>query len=135
MKFVYLIGISFLFYYGVSAQDLTGSWINELGSVLVIDSIATDGSIQGVYKSSSGVDGKTFELTGAVNQGNTDVIAIAFRVRWEGYSSITSWTGFAHIDSEGPYIKTMWHLVRPDEKEPWERIITNSSTFRPYHED
>lgn len=110
---------------------MAGEWVNELGSVLVIDSILSDGTIHGVYKSSTGVDGKVFQLSGTINQGDTDVIAIAFRVRWDGYSSITSWTGFMDSDAQGKYIKTLWHLVRPDEIEPWERIITNSSTFRP----
>ena len=113
------------------SQDIKGAWINELGSILAIDSIAANGVIIGSYISSSGVDGKVFRLTGAVNRGSSPVISISFSVLWDGYSSITSWTGYIDTDQQGRYIKTMWHLVRPDEVEPWERIITNSSTFRP----
>ena len=135
MRYLLILISVVLFQPVLFSQEITGEWINELGSVLVIDSISAYDIIHGVYKSSSGVDGKVFELSGTVNQGDTDVMAIAFRVRWEGYSSITSWTGFMDSDSEGRYIKTLWHLVRPDEEEPWERVITNSSTFRPMYKD
>ena len=118
-------------------SDLTGTWQNELGSQLVIESITPDSQIEGVYKSSSGVDGKTFALMGWVNnyqkQGES-AVSIAFSVRWEGYASITSWTGSCAVDDEGPFIKTLWHLVRPDTEFEWERVIANSSTFRPVGE-
>ncbi len=119
------------------AQDckaLEGDWKNELGSILVINQISTTGQLIGEYKSSSGVDGKVFPLLGWINNYNTDtggVVSIAFSVKWKGYSSITSWTGTCSNDEEGPKIKTLWHLVRPDQEFEWERIIANSSTFRP----
>lgn len=114
-----------------SQEILIDSWINELGSVLVIDSIDERGVVFGEYRSSSGVDGRVFALSGFVNSdAATGRLAISFAVRWDGYSSITSWTGFLDHDEQGTYLKTLWHLVRPGEQEPWERIITNSSTFR-----
>lgn len=119
---------------GQSCDDLQGEWINELGSVLQVDSISIHGEIHGVYKSSTGVDGKTFPLIGWVNNYQTtenNPVSIAFSVRWEGYSSITSWTGSCDVDDKGPKIKTLWHLVRPEQEFEWERIISNSSTFRP----
>ena len=122
------------------SQDIKGSWQNELGSIFVIDSISSDGFIFGKYKSSSGVDGRIFPLQGWVNnldnanKNEKHSIAVAFTVRWDGYGSITSWSGYYDEDQNGPFIKTLWHLVRPNEKEAWERIITNSSTFRPFQE-
>lgn len=120
---------------GQSCADLTGHWINELGSLLVIDKIETDGSITGEYRSSTGVDGQVFPLMGWVNNYSGEepkVPSIAFSVRWEGYNSITSWTGSCDSDSDGPRIKTLWNLVRPEQEFEWERIISNSSTFRPH---
>ena len=112
--------------------QLNGSWQNELNSQLIIDSISTDGQIFGLYKSSSGVDGRIFKMDGKVNQHpDSKVIAISFTVKWDDYGSITSWTGYVDVDYEANlYMKTLWHLVRPQNAEPWERIITNSSEFR-----
>lgn len=112
-------------------QNMAGEWINELGSALVIDSINEEGKILGKYASSTGVDGKIFPLNGWVNK-NDDYpgeINISFSVRWKGYGSITSWTGYCYTDDEGSHIKTIWNLVRSGKEFNWERIITNSSTF------
>ena len=121
--------------YGQTCQNLEGKWENELGSLLVIEKIKSDGSIVGEYRSSTGVDGKVFPLVGWVNNydgADNAVPSIAFSVRWEGYNSITSWTGSCDNDEEGPRIKTLWNLVRPEQEFEWERIISNSSTFRPH---
>ncbi len=113
------------------AQDLTGTWINELGSQLVIDSVDTNGFLFGEYRSSSGVDGKVFPMQGWTNRKpNSPSIAVAFNVHWGEYGSITSWSGYLDQDVQGLFLKTLWHLVRPTEKQPWERIISNSSTYR-----
>jgi hypothetical protein len=113
--------------------QLRGSWVNELGSLLVVDSVDAEGKIHGQYQSSTGVDGKVFPLLGWVNRGTDEdgILSVAFTVRWEGYGSITSWTGYLDTDADGHYIKTLWHLVRPGTQYPWERIIANSSVFRP----
>ena len=67
----YVVRVYFLMVLSVPAcvfaqdcQSLLGTWQNELGSQLVIDSIATGGEISGEYRSSSGVDGKVFQLIG-----------------------------------------------------------------------
>ena len=136
MRFLLTFGAVALSLMAISqdCSDLTGQWINELGSVLVIEAINTDGSIKGEYRSSTGVDGKIFPLQGWINNdgpGSGGPPSIAFSVRWEGYSSITSWTGSCDEYAEGPRIKTLWHLVRPNQEFEWERVIANSSTFRP----
>jgi len=111
--------------------DLQGAWENELGSVFHIDSIATSGEIHGRYASSTGVDGKVFPMQGFINytEENPTEINVSFTVRWEGYGSITSWTGYVYKLEGKEKIKTMWHLVRSGKEYDWERIITNSSTF------
>jgi len=134
MRCVCLISILFFFastFVSAQKDSLLGQWQNELGSILVIDTVSDSGEIVGAYQSSSGVDGKVFALQGFVNEiTDSEVVSVAFSVRWEGYGSITSWTGFLDRDKGGLYLKTLWLLVRPGEQEPWERIITNSSTFR-----
>lgn len=117
--------------FGQTCQDIKGSWANELGSILVIDSVQNDGKILGRYASSTGVDGKVFELQGWVNNMDSFSPTISFTVRWNDYGSITSWTGYCQDHDGEPYIKTLWHLVRPPQTYEWERIIVNTSTFRP----
>lgn len=112
-------------------SQLNGRWINELGSVLIVDEVLENGKINGQYASSTGVDGKTFPLSGWVNQSKDqpEEVNISFMVKWEGYGSITSWTGYCLNTEEGSQIKTIWNLVRSGKEFDWERIITNSSTF------
>jgi hypothetical protein len=118
----------------LQAQDcseLKGQWVNELGSVLVVDETTNEGKILGHYASSTGVDGKVFPLEGWVNS-NADYpneFNISFSVRWKGYGSITSWTGYCIEENGESKIKTIWNLVRSGKEYDWERIITNSSTF------
>jgi len=124
----------FLLAIGVYGQDcinMEGKWVNELGSVLVIDSISNNGGIIGKYASSTGVDGKIFPMAGWINRsaGHPGEVNISFTVRWKGYGSITSWTGYCHFDGEVSKITTIWNLVRSGKDYNWERIITNASTF------
>ena len=115
----------------LSGQELVGTWQNELGSELVIDSVSAAGTLYGEYRSSSGVDGKIFLMQGWTNRNpDSPSTAVALNVHWGEYGSITSWSGYLDHDDRGYFIKTLWHLVRPNEQQPWERIISNSSTFR-----
>lgn len=123
-----------LFAHQSNSQDclkLRGQWVNELGSALIIEEVSQDGKIIGQYASSTGVDSKVFPLSGWMNrtEENPEEINIAFMVRWKGYGSITSWTGYCVEDQDGTRIKTVWNLVRSGKEYDWERIITNSSTF------
>lgn len=110
---------------------MTGTWVNELGSALIIDEITEEGRIVGRYASSTGVDGKIFPLEGWINwaKESPEEINVGFMVRWEGYGSITSWTGYLLNENNQSRIKTIWNLVRSGKEFDWERIITNSSTF------
>ncbi|MEE9373949.1 MAG: avidin/streptavidin family protein [Saprospiraceae bacterium] len=112
---------------------MKGDWVNELGSVLQIDSINKQGDIIGVYRSSTGVDGKEFKLKGYVNTSEEYPTEknISFAVRWIGYGSITSWSGYCTQLNNKDQIKTMWHLVRSGKEFDWERVITNASVFTP----
>lgn len=118
--------------YGQDCQNLNGTWVNELGSALVIDSIGDQGVIIGKYASSTGVDGKVFPMNGVINYKDElkSEVNVHFSVRWEGYGSITSWTGYCYTDEKGTFIKTIWNLVRSGQEFDWERIITNSSLFK-----
>ena len=129
----YILGLLLLtsVLFGQTCQNFKGSWANELGSLLVIDSVQNNGKILGRYASSTGVDGKVFELQGWVNHVDSISPTLSFTVSWNDYGSITSWTGYCLVRDGKPYIKTLWHLVRPTQTYEWERMIANTSTFTP----
>lgn len=82
----------------VEAQSppVTGTWANDHGSVLVIQSVGADGSITGTYTNNAPgykCAGIAFPLLGWV-----DGPRLSYTVRWKNGSidcaSITSWTGY-----------------------------------------
>jgi hypothetical protein len=83
---------------GAEAQSppVTGTWANDHGSVLVIRSVGTDGSVSGTYTNNAPgykCGGVPFPLVGWL-----DGPRISYSVRWKNASvdctSITSWTGY-----------------------------------------
>lgn len=123
---------------GQTCENLKGSWKNQQGSTLEINSFDDNtGEIRGKYRSDSGTDGNFFPLIGWVNSRKPEVekdhaIAISFSVRWGEIGSITSWSGTCKQDESGnPEIKTIWNLVRPVTDYEWDHILTNTATFKP----
>ena len=60
---------------------------------------------------------------------------IAFSVSFEGFGSITSWSGQLVEDENGSYIRTLWHLTRNIEEsdeveEIWRSITSGYAEFR-----
>lgn len=73
-----------------------GTWANDHGSVLVIQSVGPNGSVTGTYANNAAgykCAGAAFPITGW-----TDGPRISYTVRWKNASldcaSITSWTGY-----------------------------------------
>ncbi len=89
--------------------NLVGTWVNELGSRMQIDSV-DDGLITGTYwsKVSAEQDPVCGNLTGMV-AGDT----IGFAVNWQPtFDSVTSWSGKLLATDQGyPYIFTLWTPV------------------------
>jgi hypothetical protein len=110
----------------VGVVDLKGSWKNERGSELKIDSVV-DGKISGSFRSGVGrVDpSASFPLTGFMRG---DVVG--FVVDFGSAGSVGSWAG--QID--GNRLVTTWHLARnvPDEDEAnalWSAMLTGGDVF------
>lgn len=81
-----------------SAQSpsVTGTWVNDHGSTLVIQTIGADGSVTGTYANNAPgykCAGAAFPIIGWI-----DGARISYTVRWRNASvdcaSITSWTGY-----------------------------------------
>lgn len=78
------------------SPSVTGTWVNDHGSTLVIRSIGADGSVTGTYGSSTPgykCAGVAFPIVGWM-----DGQRISYTVLWKNASvdcnSITSWTGY-----------------------------------------
>lgn len=85
------------------------SWVNELGSVLTIDSVAGNGLMTGSYVTKVGCDaGVAQPLTGWYYAGSTGG-AMTFTVNFQGCNSITSWTG--QYNYANGSIQTLWYLA------------------------
>ncbi len=116
----------------VTSQDLfSGVWENDRGSQVTF--INQNGVLSGVYQTNVGQPDKSqkFPLTGFAESDQ-----ITFTVNFKNYGSMTSWTGQLTQDTNGPYIRTLWHLTRdvPDPAEDddlWKSITSGASEFRP----
>ncbi len=108
------------------AIDFTGTWKNERGSELRVDSVV-DGKLTGKFRSAVGrVDPSTwFPAVGFVHG---DVVG--FTVDFGSAGSVASWAG----QLDGDKLMTQWHLARdvPDAEEHeklWSAILAGADTF------
>jgi hypothetical protein len=111
-----VLAIVVLFGLLVGAQPLTAGdvWINEVGSLLVIENIAADGRIEGCYINNApctGCRGTPYPLVGwHLPSTNTMTFTVIWNNGHENCCSLTAWTGFfSPTDSR---ICTLWQLVR-----------------------
>lgn len=110
-----------------SAQSpsVTGTWANDHGSTLVIQSIGADGSVTGTYASSTPgykCAGVAFPLVGWM-----DGPRISYTVRWKNASvdcaQITSWTGYFN----GTRLGVEWVLSYDDNGTP--KVAAGSDSY------
>ncbi|HEB79981.1 MAG TPA: hypothetical protein ENI79_05860 [Rhodospirillales bacterium] len=108
-----------------SAGKLTSGskWVNQRGSVLTINSVASNGLMSGTYvnnDTSFGCVGIEYPMTGWFY-----VKPITFAVTWNNSTkkcnSLTSWIGFV----TGASIQTNWTLVTVDQQ-----TLTGKDTFK-----
>ena len=116
-------------------MNLLGTWYNELGSTLVIDSVA-NGQLTGSYitpvSAAAGVQGR-FALTGQtdVDSGGE---AIAFVVCWRNQEfqckSITAWSGQAQTLNGDDVITSFWLLtVESSPTDDWYATHVGQDVF------
>lgn len=113
-----ILGLSFAAFWAAAPQasaqapSVGGTWVNDHGSTLVIQSIGTDGSVAGTYANNAPgykCAGVAFPIVGWM-----DGSRISYTVRWRNDSvdcaSITSWTGYFNEGRLG----VEWVLVYED---------------------
>jgi hypothetical protein len=119
-----------------SCDSMVGTWHNQLGSTLQIDSVdAASGQVAGKYQSPSGAGSTMFPLVGWINSatgsGKDRAPIISFSVRWAQFGSVTAWVGTCQSTAGKPTIATLWHLVRGGSDFSWDHILSGADTFTP----
>ena len=125
-------------------MSLTGVWMNELHSVLLLRE-HDDKSLTGQYRSMVGRDSTVRPLSGRASavEGGKQMVAFAacFEIAApeprEGHSSVCAWSGWSEIDGAGNYvIDTHWLLSVSvlDKETAWAATKIGKSTFQRIHE-
>ncbi|MCL1466593.1 avidin/streptavidin family protein [Argonema galeatum] len=110
------------------SNPLLGTWLNELGSKLSIESVSEDGNVKGFYEtavSSAGCAKGKFPLV-----GRTNLPSIGFVVSWTNSesrcSSVTAWSG----QLQGDQLVTTWLLTSQTvPSNNWRSTYVNKDTF------
>lgn len=121
-------------------MSLTGVWMNELGSVLLLRE-HEDQSLTGRYRSMVGRDSRVRPLSGRTGpvEGGKQMVAFAvcFEIATpgpgEGHFSVCAWSGRSEIDGVGNHmIDAHWLLSGSvlDEEAAWAATKIGKSTFR-----
>ena len=113
--------------YAQTRKLAPGSWTNELGSVLTITNVSSNGQLSGTYVTNVGCDaGKPQPLTGWYYDGGNGGGAVTFSVIWQGCSSVASWLG--QYDDNTQKFQTLWHLTiaKPPS---WDGIYAGTDLF------
>ncbi|XP_069736557.1 avidin-like [Phaenicophaeus curvirostris] len=113
--------------------NLTGSWINDLGSNMTIWPIDKEGNFNGIYYTAvkdTPNDPKRSPLLGS--QQPSEYPTFGFTVNWTFTDSVTVFTGQCFVDEDGKEIlKTMW-LLRSHEnsiKDDWKATRVGYNNF------
>jgi hypothetical protein len=107
--------------------DFSGSWVNELGSV--VEFTQNGNVLAGTYTSavSEGASSTTGEVQGYVN-GNL----ISFVVFWNEFQAITAWVGQLDSLNSASAINTLWQMTNQTEPgSEWASINAGADTFTP----
>ncbi|NXO05285.1 AVID protein, partial [Rhinopomastus cyanomelas] len=93
--------------------NLTGKWINDLGSNMTIEAVSRKGDFAGSYFTAVTASNNKIQvspLLGYLNNTDTQPV-FGFTVQWNFTESVTVFTGQCFVDAEGKEVlKTMWLL-------------------------
>ncbi len=102
-------------------EGLVGNWINEMGSVLRVDSHSPDGRIAGTFKPAKGgaSAGKEHALLGFWHK---DKKLMSFMVLFD--NSVVTWTGHFRPDNT---LETTWTMQKHAD---WDGRMTGFNLFK-----
>lgn len=108
-------------------DQLSGVWVNELGSLVKLD--ACEGRLSGRYTSLVGGSHEEEELSGfyVPDPGNGGAV-VGFVVAWPSSCSITTWSGRYRADHD---LMTAFWLMREDTPAPnaWRSTTVGCDVF------
>jgi hypothetical protein len=121
-------------------MSLTGVWMNELNSVMILNE-HTDKGLTGKYRSMVGRDPNVRDLSGRTSALDGEKQMVAFAVcfeiaepgRGEGHSSVCAWSGWSEKDGTGKYaMETHWLLSGSvlDKQAEWGATKIGKSIFQ-----
>ncbi|NWH86124.1 AVID protein, partial [Aegithalos caudatus] len=95
--------------------SLTGTWVNDLGSNMTIETMNASGDFAGTYHTAVSATSnkiKVSPLLGSQHPSNhLNQPTFGFTVNWSFLESITVFTGQCFVDDDGKEVlKTMWLL-------------------------
>ncbi len=103
-------------------------WVNEVGSVLTIEKVGSNGMLSGTFLSQIGCGhGKPQPMTGWFYPGKSGG-AITFSVIWRDCDSVTAWVGQYNYSSN--VFSTLWYLSFA-ALPAWNGIAAGSDLFKP----
>jgi hypothetical protein len=112
--------------------NLNGTWYNELGSVMTIQ---TNGNtISGTYQTAVGDATGIYNLIGQTDTDNDASQAVGWVVIWQNqYSSsdsLSAWSGQFQVINGIPTIVTTWLLTKEtNPNDDWRSTLVGQDTF------
>lgn len=117
--------------------NLVGTWHNELGSTLIIESVQS-GVLSGTYETTgaSGTCAKgKFRVSGVTDTekgGNNIGFAVSWRNDLSNCHSVTAWSGQVLNPGPSQYISAFWLLtVESSQAASWAATHIGLDTFEP----
>jgi hypothetical protein len=108
-----------------ASVDFAGTWINELGSEVVL--VQTNGMLSGTYESAVSSGGTK---TAGDLQGYVDGDLISFVVHWRDFQAITAWVGQLDPEAAEETINTLWQMTKQVAVgEEWSSINAGADYF------
>ncbi len=117
---------------------LTGVWMNERRSILLLDE-DEDGALSGKFRSMVGRDPSVRILTGRTSPVESGKQMLGFAVQFQiehpspgyGHYSVCTWCGWAKGKAPSQTITAHWLLTisRLNEEDEWSSTTTGCDTF------
>lgn len=121
----------------IKAHKLVGTWSNESGSTMTIDSVSPDGEVRGSYKTAvSAVSADKCNITESFPLvGRADLPSLGFVVSWKNNlsncSSVTAWSGQVQTVGGQDQLVTTWLLTSQTvPKKNWQSTTVNKDIFK-----
>jgi hypothetical protein len=113
-------------------MDLNGTWYNELGSIMTLQ---TNGNIiSGTYQTAVGDASGIYSLIGQIIVDESSSLALGWVVVWQNQygnsDSVTTWSGQLQSVNGTPTIVTTWLLTsETDPNDDWHSTIVGKDVF------